>query len=65
MLKIVDKMDALIINLWRHKIIENKKVDRESCPFDLDYLGDKTKMKQNLLNTLNIDINILHFVFIV
>lgn len=45
-------LEDLIIeytNFYKSRIIENKKVDRNTCPFDLDYLKDKTKMKQNLL----------------
>lgn len=36
-------------NFYKTRIIQNEKVDRDSCPFDSDYLNDKTKMKQNLL----------------
>ena len=42
-------MPEQLQNFYKSRIIENKKVDRDSCPFDLDYLEDKTKMKQNLL----------------
>lgn len=45
-------LDNLIFeytNFYKTRLIENKKVDRDSCPFNLEYLEDKTKMKQNLL----------------
>ncbi len=34
---------------YKHRLHNNQVVDRKTCPFNVEYINDKTKMKYNLL----------------